>query len=535
VGALPVFASWAAPGVRRNARLGVLVLLSGLALTVAGSVATGPCFDEERRIAATHHAIDLVRAVTVSGPSAFAAATAQGIYNELSSFGVQAGLISGWLGEVLVRAHLLDGLTGSRLGWLLITGLAPGAVYFIVEASRGARVAALAACLLVAMPRWMHAANAAREAAIVASSWLLVIAAYVRSLTPTRVERRGRQRSRFRWVAALFAVALGLGAATDLATLWVLPLVVAHYFWVHRRRLWEALRRGRAPLPAVFLWAIVISPGVLVLASPQLWQGGAASAASWFFAPLAPTIEPLVYRGPVVSVRDVPVGYAAHFLAATIPVAMLLLASVGAVVLVKDALAVRRATRVRDTRGLGALSLFVTLAVVLGPMVTPRVFTLFPPRVEGLLPFVAIMGAIGLERLATRVVGDGHATWAVLGSALIAMGIGLSGLPTASAAFNVLSRGTKGAIASRTWTVGDGSEVAVLAGAIDSLGARSLSVQSSEVPRSYWALLVQTGRIRTRVDGARGAGDLVVTRGARPGALATVSRGGATLWSLTRR
>jgi hypothetical protein len=214
---------------------------------------------------------------------------------------------------------------------------------------------------------------------------------------------------------------------------------------------------------------------------------------------------------------------------------MLLLALGGAFVLSGDALAVRRGARVRDTRALGLLCSFVALAVLFGPMVTPRVFTLFPPRVELLLPVVAIVGAVGLDRLATRVVGEGRATWVVLGSALAAMSIGLPGLPTASAAFNVLSRGTKGAIASRTWTVGDGSEVAALASSIDALRARRQSVQSSEVPRSYWALLSQIGRLRTRVEGARGPGDLVVTRGASPGAIATVERGGATLWSLTRR
>lgn len=524
-----------ARGPRTSTGLALFVLFSGLVLTVAASVATGPCFDEERRIAAARHATDLARAVGDFGPSAFVSSSARGVYSDLSSFGVIAGLLSGWLGEILARAHVLDGLTASRFGWLLITGLAPGAVYFIVEGSRGAPVAALAACLLVGMPRWMHAAGAAREPAVVASIWLVVLAAYLRSLPLSRQERRGGRRSRRGWASFLFALSLGLGVATDLATLWVLPLVVLHHFSAYPRRTWAAFRRGRAPMPGAFLFAIAISPLVLVLANPALWQGGAAIGATWLFAPLAPTIEPVVYGGPVVSFRDVPPGYGPHFLAATVPVAMLLLSIGGAVVWSRDALAVRRGTRARDPRGLGLLCLFVALAVLFGPMVTPRVFTLFPPRVELLLPIVAIAGAVGLERLATRVVGNRRAAWAVLGSGLLAMSAGLPGLPSASAAFNVLSRGTKGAIASRKWTVGDGSEVGALASAIDALGARHLSVQSSEVPRSYWALLSQVGRLRTRLDGARGPGDVVVTRGPSPGAIATVERGGATLWSLTRR
>jgi hypothetical protein len=514
--------------------LTLLVLFSGLALTIAASAATGPCFDEERRIAAARHATELARAVGDFGPSAFGSSSAQGIYSELSSFGVIAGLVSGWLGEVLARAHVLDGLTASRFGWLLITGLAPGAVYLIVEVSRGPRVAALAACLLVGMPRWMHAAGAAREPAVVTSLWLLVLAAYVRSLPPPPQERRAGRHSRPTGASLLFALVLALGVATDLATLWVLPLVVLHYFSLLPRRTWAAFRRGRAPLPGAFLWAIVVSPPVLVIASPALWQGGAAIAATWLFAPLAPTVEPVIYGGPVVCFRDVPPVYGPHFLAATVPVAMLLLSLGGAVVLSRDALAARKGGRPRDPRALGRLCLFVALAVLVGPIVTPRVLTLFPPRLELFLPIVAIVGAVGLERLATRVVGNRRASWVALGSGLLAMSAGLAGLPTASAAFNVFSRGTKGAIASRTWTAGDGSEVAALAPAIDALGARRLSVQSSEVPRSYWALLSQIGRLRTRVEGARGAGDLVVTRGRSPGAIATVERGGATLWSLTR-
>jgi hypothetical protein len=54
------------------------------------------------------------------------------------------------------------------------------------------------------------------------------------------------------------------------------------------------------------------------------------------------------------------------------------------------------------------------------------------------------------------------------------------------------------------------------------------------VPRTYWQLLNQLGRLNTQVDPAR-SGAVALVRGMRPGAVATVTRDKAVIWSLTRR
>ena len=120
-------------------------------------------------------------------------------------------------------------------------------------------------------------------------------------------------------------------------------------------------------------------------------------------------------------------------------------------------------------------------------------------------------------------------------AALSFMAIGLVRLPTAGASFSLFVGGTRGAISRKVWPIGDGSEVAVLARAIDKLRLGGVSVRAPEVPKNYFAVLSSIGRLSTRVDVNPSAGDLVLVRGPRRGAIATADQGGATLWSLTRR
>lgn len=514
----------------------MLVLVTGLVLTVAASRVTGPTFDEERRLAAVRRATELVRAVGDFGPSALGSSSAEAIYEELAPFGALPAVLSGWFGEVLGAAHLLDRLVAARLGWLLLTGVAPAAVYFIVVRSHGPRVAALSACLLLAIPRWLHAAAAAREPAVVASIWLIVLAFYVQSIPPALRARRLGANRRFRAAAFAFAVAIGLGLSVTFATLWIVPLIVVHSLIARPRGLRGSVRQGLLPLPVGLLLMIVVSPVTMVAATPSIWQGGGAHAAEWFLSPLAPTIEPLLYRGgPVVSPRDVPGGYALRWLVATTPALVLALAFLGAGVVAAEFWAARRRRRSDDV-GLGLLLLLSTAAIVFGPALTPVVLTRFPPRVEAVLPFVAIAAAITVERAARRGLGESRSLFAVLAAGVVFVAYGLVGVQTASAAFGLFGGGTLRAVSGRMWTVGDGSEVAVLAASIDRLGMPRLAVDAPEVPRSYWSVLERAGRLATRVEpGHGGALTVGISRGAARNALGTVSRDGAVLWSLTRR
>jgi hypothetical protein len=507
----------------------LLVLVVGFAVTLAASRATGPAFDEEARFGAIRHATDVARAVTRSGPSALLSPGVQGIYGELQPFGVLPALVSGWLGEVLAQVGA-DRLVASRLGWLMWTGAAPGALFWLVEAFGGPSTGVLGACLLLGMPRWTHAAAAAREPAVVASIWLAVLCAYVRSLPPRAAERRSGGRRRFRCWGPVFGALLGCGLSTNLATLGVIPLIVAHYSLV-RGRTWKLWKRGILPVPSALLWAIGITPLVVLATSPTLWEGGASHVAGWLLSPLAPTIEGTAFRGRLIGApRDVPLEYAGVWLLLTTPVVVLALGIAGMAFLAGSVVRERRT----GAASLGVLVWITVVAVVLGPVVTPVVLTRFPPRVELALPFVATAAAVPLVRLATRFVG---ARWR--GCALLAAGIvlavwGLWNVPTASASFGLLAGGTRGAVRSGTFFVGDGSEVAVLAPALDRLGEPRLAIDTHDVPRGYFGLLNQAGRLRAHVDVPR-AGGYGIARGAKDEAVAVVSRDGAVLWSLTRR
>jgi hypothetical protein len=290
------------------------------------------------------------------------------------------------------------------------------------------------------------------------------------------------------------------------------------------------------PVPVGVLLVILVAPVTLAAATPSLWRGGGAHVARWLLAPLSPSIEPLLYRGgAVVSARDVPGGYASRWLIATTPALVLLLALAGSVLLVM-AFRVDRGTPRRDPYALGALLFFAVVAVVAGPALTPAVLTGFPPRVEAALPFVAIAAAIAVERAAVRFAGDARSAFVVLAAAPAFLAYGLVGLPTASSSFGLFGGGTARAVEGRMWTVGDGSELAVLAPAIDRLGMPRLFVDAPDVPRTYWAALAQVGRLRTQLEAGRpGALTVSVHRGADPNAIATVSRDGAQLWSLGKR
>jgi hypothetical protein len=509
--------------------------------TFAASFATGPTFDEERRVAAVRRAATLLRNVASSGAGALRGPAASGAVDDLGPYGVLPGFVSAWLGEVLRSLHLVDTLTALRFGFLIITALAPWALFAVLERGLGARVALLGAVLLLSVPRWLHGAGVALEPVVVASLWLLVLAAYFRSLPSPVTERRGEARRRFRLAAVLFGVTLGVGFAVDRATLWVLPVVLIHHAATRGRSSLGELRRGRAPIPLALLLAVPVAPVFLVLCEPRIWRGG-ASAAAWLFAGLGPSIEPAAYGGRAVTPKDVPGFYGAEWLLSTVPVVLLLLAAAGAFFWARDWWRRRReAGRGEAGRGsacrLGVLALIVAGAILLGPALAPRVFVRFPPRAEAFLPLVAAFAAVALDRLANRIVGSARAPWLGAAAAVAALGTACIGLPTAGASFNLVAGGTGGAVVRRRFPVGDGSELAVLARSIDSLRFARVSVQATDVPKGYFGLLHQVERMKTKVESPRGAspGELIIVRGDKGGAVAKVTHWGGVIWQMSKR
>ena len=123
------------------------------------------------------------------------------------------------------------------------------------------------------------------------------------------------------------------------------------------------------------------------------------------------------------------------------------------------------------------------------PFVTPDVLLRFPPRSEIALPYVAIGAAVALDYLTTRFVGRRFRAVVVAVACVGLAGFGLFRVPTASAAFGTLAGGTRGVLAASTFGLGDGSEVATLAGVIDGLGSDRVTLESRDVPRGYWIML----------------------------------------------
>ena len=63
-----------------------------------------------------------------------------------------------------------------------------------------------------------------------------------------------------------------------------------------------------------------------------------------------------------------------------------------------------------------------------------------------------------------------------------------------------------------------------------------MGLSAPEVPRNYFDILRRVGRLRAVVDfGRSGRGTLALSRGRVSGAVASVSRDGVPLWSVTRR
>ena len=517
-----------------------VIVVAGVLFTIVASRFVGPTFDEEARANAVRRATELWRSVTQNGPMALFDASAERVYADLAPFGAGPALFSGWLGEVLARVGIVDRLVGARFGWLLLAGLGPGALFFIVRRSQGTRVAALSAALLLAVPRWVHGAAAAREPAVVASLWLVLLAFYLegvaRSLPrrKTAIEQEAPPPRARGWLAAAFGASLGVAVAADFASLWVLLLIVVHFCGVRGRRPFGELRRGRIPLPSMFLPALGVAPVFFLQCAPPVWRGG-ADAVDWVLSGLTPTVEPVLYRGPVVAPGDVSPLFATHWLASTTPAWLVFLAASGGVIFFLDWRDVRRGKRPADPLRLGLLCALGALSVlVVGPLLTPQVLLRFPPRTEAALPFLAVLAAVALDRLTTRVVGTDLAARVLSPLATIAVGIAAINLPTAGASFSTLVGGTRGAVDSQIWTVGDGSEIAGLARAIDGLKISSLTVEAHEIPRGVWTLLNQSKRLKTRVEPARQAA-YRITRGAQPNTVATVERDKAVLWSLSKR
>ena len=526
----------------RAAALGGAAFCGSLLLLVFVSLRTGPAFRELARLRAVDAATGPVQGAAHGGLAALASTSAQQIYDAFAGQGTLFVLLGAWSKLSIGRVGLLGPLEAARLPWLVLSALAPLLVYALARPALGRRVAVLAGLLLALLPRWLHGSVVGGDGIPIACSWLVVLAAYVRSLGPARERSRKDSNGRLCWAVAT-ACALGFGAAVSLAALWVLPLVAVH-FWIARAPATRRLApRGRVPVPAFALFALAFLPAVLLALNPALWGRDVIQIARWLLAPLAPAVHPTLYAGTLVDAPPVPLGYAPVWLSTSLPAVVLVCALLGTGLVLHRGLArifARGPLRPpRDRHALGALALLGAAFGAIGPALTPAVLSVFPPRAALALPFVALLAAIGLERAARVAAGD---RLAALPAALVVFVVGFLGLRapgTNSASYDVLLGGARSAAARRVFPIGDGSELGVLARRIDALGQSQVTLLAPGVPPGIWSELRDAGRLQTAIVTApvERPHQLVLERGKQSGGkvVAAVRRDGAALWALVRR
>lgn len=504
------------------------VVLLAAAAVLGSSELTGPTFAELPRLAAVERGQDLIWSVVESGPGALGSSRARAAYRAFGDVSVLPVLVGSWATLGIAKTGWLDALSAARMGWLIAAMLGPLGVYWIGRRARGMRQGALGAVLLLALPRWLHGSATASDSVVVAALSMFVLGAYVRSI-PRRRDRGPPDGSIC--AAPLGALALGLALAISSSVLWVVPVILAHSIARGTPAIARVLRQGRFPVPAVFLWALVVTVPVMVLLHPDLWRTSPAGLVRWALSPIGEDVTATLYRGSMVTGPAVPRTYAADWIVSTTPLPALVLAVVGAARL---AAVWRRSGSGRRDSGLGVLCLCGLGWAVLWPVVAPPLLTLFPPRAEIALPFVALLAAEGLEAVGRQIPARFRDVAVGAVAALMAW-TSLGGVRTSGAEFSVLAGTTARVAREHSFAVRDGSEVAVLAPDLDALGQPKLRVDGP-VPRQYWDVLERSGRLQTRIDvaGRRARADVVLTEGDQVDAFAVVSHGGVTLWSAAR-
>ncbi|MEB2313764.1 MAG: hypothetical protein OZ921_05615 [Sorangiineae bacterium] len=496
-----------------------------LAVTLSRFIA--PAFAELPRLASVEALEAVVRAVANRGASELWSPSARAAYASFGGEETLLRLLAAWSRLSVGRLGLLDPLTSARLPWIALAALGPALVVVAARRSLGRAPALLAGVLLLVTPRWLHAASMGADSAALASAWWLVIAACLRSLS-------GRPRF------ASVALALGAALSVSLAALWVVPLVVAHHLFARRELSRRLARRGRQPWPAPLVGALALAPVFVYGLNPALWGAKPLELVAWVLAPLAPERAPTLYAGKLVG-ESVPLGFGPLWLTLSLPAVLLAGALLGLVVFAHRTLARRYALGALrpppDRTALGGLVALGLAATALGPALAPEPLVVLPPRIELALPFVAIAAAAGLERASVSLLGPARWRFGAAGVAGVLLALTLRAPRTASASFDALTGGARAVVLHSWLPAGDGSELGVLAPTLDRLPEDEVTLSADSVPAALWDALTRAGRLRLRVRVVPSGGALVLSRGAaRDGdPLATVTRDGATLWTLSRR
>jgi 4-amino-4-deoxy-L-arabinose transferase-like glycosyltransferase len=285
-------------------------------------------------------------------------------------FGVSEAILHGWFG--------VDPVSAYRAPTALLHALLVALVFAWAASIWGAWEGAIAALLLLFMPRlFFHAGLACFDAPMVAV-WFATVAAYHRALTSRR------------WAIAA-GVAFGLALATKHNALLLPPALVVHAIvvaWPRMRDDWwlvmragrrnvvlravaatftALVRRWRDPEVLALVAMAVIGPLVLFALWPWLWFSPIAHVTGWLKFHLNHVHYNFEYLGQNWNHPPFPWHVALVTTLFTVPVVTLAAAALGARLLVTRWWRGRRVPDARRDPTMPALLVFLSAAVAMGP------------------------------------------------------------------------------------------------------------------------------------------------------------------------
>jgi hypothetical protein len=210
---------------------------------------------------------------------------------------------------------LLSESQAFRLPAFLMGGLLVALVYLFGAHAVSRRAGLVAAALALAMPRYFFHAQLSCFDAPMATTWLLTVYCYWRSLTDPRF-------------ALPAGISFGLALATKHNGFFIPILLVAHYLYVRR----DALRALRfPPIPRAFVWMALLGPLVEFALWPWMWFHTVDRVREYFQFHLQHVHYNFEYLGVNYNNPPYPKSYPFVMTLLTAPVTTMVLALVGAV------------------------------------------------------------------------------------------------------------------------------------------------------------------------------------------------------------
>lgn len=357
---------------------GLLVLVaSWLALFVASArEPLGPANSDYAAL--VNQAEDAVRSVAERGLGALRPTESRASLEPLTKRPL-APILSAWAALSVGRLGLLDGSSSVRLPWLVLAGLTPAAVYWLMLRRWSVATALGGALWLLCSPGFLASALAVRPSALaVWSGWLVLV-----TCVWAQGERRRRERGA---LLALCALGSWLALGLSYAALWILPVLLLHDWGARFAATLRVARRGRLAVSTATLIVLAAVPVAIFCFDPALWQ---------------PEVPALIRRllDAEAPVRDIVPGFAPFALPT-------LLGVVGLFGLARAALARRFATgEHRPERDPSALGLLVALVLFIALLAGPFGASANPEFSAQLVRLpLAVLATIGAADLAARII-----------------------------------------------------------------------------------------------------------------------------------